>query len=176
MKKWHVLRRIVAGGCAAPLLYLSAALPANAAEDLTAASGSNGAEGAESSGFDPQGWVKGCRLADGGVGANVCVRFSEYENYVGTLESIYDPGVSPWPPNICDRSHQVRYTPKGATSPTTLTKNLAGCIVGIGFASVAKWSPERTMKSGSQVCARAKNSRTQHVWTVWSCKTVTGSL
>lgn len=124
----------------------------------------------------PSGWVLGCRLAPGGIGANICVNFSKYENYVGTVESRYDPGVATWPDNICRRHHQVMYKKKGASAYTTKTKSYEGCIPGIGFRSQASFYPEAIMQSGSQVCARAKNSRTDDEWTVWSCKTVSGTL
>lgn len=113
----------------------------------------------------------GCTLAPGYTGAINCISVSGSSNFVNTTRSRYEPGVSPWPSQICSRTHQWRYTNVGSSSYSYQTSGPHGCILGV-LISYVDWTPKKTYKDGSSFCARSKNSHTNNVYSNYACITI----
>lgn len=112
----------------------------------------------------------GCTFAPGYSGALNCIDIRGSGLTVNSSRSEYQPGFTPWPPNICNRTHQWRYTKNGG-SQTTRTSSPSSCIPGI-LISYVDWSNPGQMKDQSSFCARSKNSHTNGSYTNYACKTI----
>ncbi len=115
--------------------------------------------------------ASGCTLAPGYTGALNCISVVGSGLVVSSSRSTYVPGVSPWPENLCSRTHQWRYLRNGNTSYVTRTVNASGCIVGV-LNSYVDWSGPGTMANNSSFCARSKNSHTGGVYSNYACVTI----
>ncbi|MEV0455798.1 hypothetical protein [Catellatospora methionotrophica] len=111
--------------------------------------------------------ASGCTFAPGYSGAQNCIDVNGSGLNVSSSRSIYKPGVTTWPPQICNRQHQWRYTRNGG-SQTTRSETAPSCIPGI-LNDFVDWSNPGTMANNSTFCARTNNSHTSGVWTNYAC-------
>lgn len=87
---------------------------------------------------------------------------------VSSSRSTYEPGVTPWPPQICNRQHQWWFTPYGTAGGQFRTVTAPSCIPGV-LKDYVDWSNPGRMANNTQFCSRTNNSHTGGVWTNWAC-------
>lgn len=168
------MKNTLATGTAILLLMAAAASPAHA-QASSGAAGDLQEPPSQSSDYEALGNSKSCGWAAGPAGTRQCVHLSTYENFVGWAGSEY---VTGWGAvnNMCDRAHGIKFKKKGDSSYTYYTRYLDTCLPPVLFSSYHEWEINTSVQSGSQVCARSKNSYTNDVWTSWRCQTVYGTI
>jgi hypothetical protein len=114
----------------------------------------------------------GCTLAPGYTGALNCVAVYGSGLHVDSSQSRYQPGISPWPQQICSRKHEWRFRRYGAAGYTTKDLPGNGCILGVA-PDYVDWASPGTMTNGSSFCAHSNNTQTGGVWTPFACETIT---
>lgn len=116
--------------------------------------------------------ASGCTLAPGvGAGSQQCIEVYGDHAYVHDTDTIYRPGVSPWPPNICNRYGGWKFKRAGSSSYTLRTQGPYGCIPGV-LPSSHQWYARANFADNSSFCARSKNSHTNNAWTTYACITI----
>ena len=130
---------------AASLLVVGSAIPASASAD-------------------------GCTLAPGLSGAKQCIYVTGHKQKITKIESRYYSGVSPWPPQLCNVTHQTSYTSADNGIRLTLQGSNNACKPGLpGIYNSKSWSGTRYAALNTNVCARSKSSHTDYAWTSSAC-------
>lgn len=176
-------KRQMCGGIVGVILafgLLLSATPAAAAIDEPVAGGPSKANVEQSAGSLGGGDVtpmsaNGCTQAPGPAGAHNCVIVGGDHTKVTSAVSNYYY-LTPIGPNICNRTHQFKYTLANGTvlQPVFMA---SGCITPpvavvtgdyVALPGVSSSSP-LYLKANTQFCTRANNSATGGVWTSWAC-------
>ncbi len=119
--------------------------------------------------------ANGCTQAPGPAGAHNCVVVGGDHTTVTSAASNYYY-LTPIGSNICNRTHQFKYTLANGTVVQPVY-TASGCITPpvavvtgdyVMLPGVSSSSP-LYLKANTQFCARANNTATGGVWTSWAC-------
>jgi len=116
--------------------------------------------------------ANGCTSAPGYTGALNCVGILGSGLQVDSAQSRYQPGVSPWPQQLCNRVHLFQFRRYGYATSDTKKLVANGCIFGL-LPDYLDWANPGRMSDGSSFCARSSNSQTGYTLTPYACKTIT---
>jgi hypothetical protein len=114
----------------------------------------------------------GCTSAPGYTGALNCVAVYGSGLHVDSAQSRYQPGVTPYPQQLCNRNHQWQFRRYGATGYTSKSLTATGCILGV-LPDYLDWANPGQMSNNSSFCARTNNTHTGGVWSPFACETIT---
>ncbi len=114
----------------------------------------------------------GCTSAPGYTGALNCVAVYGSGLHVDSAQSRYQPGVTPYPQQLCNRNHQWQFRRYGSGSYSTKTLTASGCILGV-LPDYLDWANPGTMTNSSSFCARSANTHTAGSWTPFACEQIT---
>lgn len=115
--------------------------------------------------------ASGCTFAPGYTGALNCIDVIGSGLTVSSTRSSYEPGVTPWPPQICNRQHQWKFKRNGQSFESYRSETAPSCIPGV-LTDYVDWSNPGVMANNSQFCARTNNSHTGSTWTNYACVTI----